>query len=425
MRILHILDHSPPTQSGYVYRTLAILREQTTLGWQTLQLTTPKQGVAQGPKEVAGDWEFHRTPFQPSPPWMPRMLREYSIVRATARRLGELAQVWRPDVLHAHSPMLNALAALAVRRKLGIPLVYEIRALWEDAAASHGTMKSGSLGFLLARRFESHAVRRADAVVTISRGLYDDVRARGVASEDLFVVPNAVDVARFLPGRLNRTTLHPAGGATRAVVIGFIGSFYSYEGLDLLVEAARDLVQLRPGTRFVLVGGGPEESRLRDLCRSSRLDDCMTFPGWVPHDLIDEWYRQIDILVYPRRRSRLTDLVTPLKPLEAMAQGKTVLASDVGGHRELIKEGRTGFLFEAGNVPDLLRRIVDLIDTPARREVTGAQARRFVEEERSWKMVAATYERVYGRAISKGRRAGTAAPPELSSRTCPRAPDWR
>ena len=109
-------------------------------------------------------------------------------------------------------------------------------------------------------------------------------------------------------------------------VIGFIGSFYSYEGLDLLVKAARDLVQLRPKVRFLLVGGGPEETGLRELCRASGLDGCMSFPGWVPHERIDDWYRQIDILVYPRRRNRLTELVTPLKPLEAMAKGKIILA---------------------------------------------------------------------------------------------------
>jgi glycosyltransferase involved in cell wall biosynthesis len=264
-----------------------------------------------------------------------------------------------------------------------------------------------------------------DAVVTISQGLYDDVRARGVAPDDLFIVPNAVDVARFFPDRPERADPAPGGGATRAVMVGFIGSFYSYEGLELLVEAARVLVQLRPQTRFVLVGGGPEEARLRSLCSASQLDDCMTFPGWVPHDRIDEWYRQIDILVYPRRRNRLTELVTPLKVLEAMAKGKTVLAADVGGPRELIEEGQNGFLFEAGNVSDLLRRLIDLIDTPVRCEATGARARRFVEDERSWKVVAATYDRVYGRAIWKSGSAETAASPARSSEACPHHPDWR
>ena len=402
MRILHVLDHSSPVQSGYVYRTLAILREQVAAGWQVLSLTTPKQPATDGLREVIDGWEFVRTPGGRSSRWLPKIASDYAVVRATIGRLEEIAREWRPSLLHAHSPVLNAMAALSVGRRLRLPVVYEIRALWEDAASSHGTMRANSLRYALARHLETRAVRRADAVVTISRGLYDDLRRRGVRQEDMFIVPNAVDVASFLP---DPPTSRGSDPYARSPVIGFIGSFYSYEGLDLLLEVAKDLVQLRPEVRFVLVGGGPEEARLRDLCRSSGLNGRMTFPGWVPHDRIDDWYRQIDILVYPRRRNRLTELVTPLKPLEAMAKGKMVLASDVGGHRELIEDGRNGFLFRSGDVSDLLRRLIELVDTPARWPQAGAFARRFVEQERTWKAVVATYARVYDRACSRGREA--------------------
>jgi glycogen synthase len=401
MRILHILDHSPPVQSGYVYRTLAILREQLATGWQVLSLTTPKQPTTTGSSEVIDGWEFVRTPGRPRSRWVPKVASEYAMVRATARRLEEIARQWRPSVLHAHSPVSNAWAALSVGRRLGLPVVYEVRALWEDAASSHGTMTPGAPRYALARHLETRAVRRADAVVAISRGLYDDLRRRGVRQEDLFLVPNAADAARCAPEPPTDRGTKP--DATLSPVIGFIGSFYSYEGLDLLVEVARDLVQLRPEVRFVLVGGGPEEARLRGLCRSSGLNGCMSFPGWVPHDRVDDWYRQIDILVYPRKRNRLTELVTPLKPLEAMAKGKVILASDVGGHRELIEEGQNGFLFRSGDGTDLLRRLIALLDAAATWSHAGARARRFVEEERSWKAVVAIYAKVYDRARSGGR----------------------
>jgi PEP-CTERM/exosortase A-associated glycosyltransferase len=420
MRILHVLDHSLPVQSGYVYRTLVILREQAALGWQTLQLTSPKHPRSREPVEVVDGWEFHRTPLQPGLFRTPRMLSEYAMLRATARQLVELVRQWRPDVVHAHSPVLNAWAALAVGRRLGIPIVYEIRALWEDAALSHGTMKPNSLRYAMARHLETRAVRRAGAVVTISRGLHHEVRGRGVRQEDVFVVPNAVDVNAFLPDE--RMGMNPTA---RAPVIGFIGSFYSYEGLDLLVEAASRLIQLRPDTRFVLVGGGPEEARLRDLCRSSNLNNCMAFSGWVPHDGIDDCYRQIDILVYPRRRNRLTELATPLKPLEAMAKGKIVLASDVGGHRELIEDGRNGFLFKAEDLSDLLQRLIGLIDASVRWSQAGAAARRFVEQERSWKAVATIYARVYERALSKARYVAPAGWRATRSTTCSPDPDLR
>jgi glycogen(starch) synthase len=398
MRILHILDHSPPVQSGYVYRTLAILREQVATGWQVLSLTTPKQPTASDAREVVDGWEFIRTPGRSKSRWMPQIASEYAMVRATMGRLEEIARAWRPDVLHAHSPVANAWAALAVGRRLGLPVVYEIRALWEDAASSHGTMAPGSLRYAMARYLETRAARRADALVTICRGLYDDLSRRGVCQKHMFIVPNAADVASSPPDPF---TGRGANSLVPGPVIGFIGSFYSYEGLDLLIEAARELAHRRPMVRFLLVGGGPEERRLRELCRASRLDGRMSFPGWVPHERIDDWYRQIDILVYPRKRNRLTELVTPLKPLEAMAKGKVVLASDVGGHRELIEEGENGFLFRAGDATDLLQRLIALLDAAATWPDAAARARRFVEAKRSWKAAVATYAEIYEGARSR------------------------
>jgi glycogen(starch) synthase len=398
MRILHILDHSPPVQSGYVYRTLAILREQVAAGWQVLSLTTPKHPNASKSTEIVDGWEFIRTPGRPKSRWMPQIASEYAMVRATAGRLEEIAREWRPSVLHAHSPVANAWAALSVGRRLRMPVVYEIRALWEDAALSHGTMAPCSIRYAVAQHLETRAARRADALVTICRGLYDDLSRRGVCQDDIFIVPNAADVGSVLrnPSTGNATNSYAADP-----VIGFIGSFYSYEGLDLLVKTARDLVQRRPNVRFLLVGGGPEEARLRELCRASGLNGCMSFAGWVPHDRIDDWYRQIDILVYPRKRNRLTELVTPLKPLEAMAKGKVILASDVGGHRELIEEGRNGFLFRAGDATDLVQRLIALLDAAATWPEAGARARRFVQDNRSWKAAVAKYAQVYQRARSR------------------------
>jgi glycosyltransferase involved in cell wall biosynthesis len=216
----------------------------------------------------------------------------------------------------------------------------------------------------------------------------------------MFLVPNAVDVTRFVPEP--RTDV--VGEArTRHPVIGFIGSFYSYEGLDLLLEATKRIAADRPGIRVLLVGGGPEESRLRELCASANMDAQATFTGWLPHGRIVEAYRAIDIFVYPRRRNRLTELVTPLKPLEAMAMAKVVLASDVGGHRELIEDGRTGLLFRADDVSDLVVRLRGLLDAQQTWPVIGAAARSLVERERAWRAVAATYAQVYDRARSRSR----------------------
>ena len=141
MRILHVLDHSIPMHSGYTFRTLAILREQRALGWETLHLTSPKHAVSQAAEEDVDGWHFHRTPPAASALAKVPVVREMQLMARVERRIEEIASRHRPDVIHAHSPVLNAIPALRVGRRLGIPVVYEVRAFWEDAAVDHGTAR--------------------------------------------------------------------------------------------------------------------------------------------------------------------------------------------------------------------------------------------------------------------------------------------
>jgi glycosyltransferase involved in cell wall biosynthesis len=181
-------------------------------------------------------------------------------------------------------------------------------------------------------------------------------------------------------------------------VLGFLGSFYAYEGLALLVEALPEITKIIPEARVLLVGGGPQEANLKALAAKLGLEDKVLFVGRVPHDQVNRYYDLVDILVYPRLSMRLTDLVTPLKPLEAMAQGRLLAASDVGGHRELIRDDDTGVLFAAGSPEALARRVIDLLRHPERWPALKANARRFVETERAWKLSVARYESVYADA---------------------------
>ena len=197
LRVLHVLDHSVPLQSGYVFRTLAILREQRALGWETFQLTTPKH-YAPGPleEEIAGV-HFFRTRLRPASVSRVPLVNQAAVVLATASRLDELIPRLRPDIIHAHSPALNGVAALSSGRKHGIPVVYEMRASWEDAAVDHGTTHEGSLRYRLSRRLETYVLRRADAVTTICDGLAQEIATRGVPNENVTVIPNAVDIEDF------------------------------------------------------------------------------------------------------------------------------------------------------------------------------------------------------------------------------------
>ena len=399
MRILHILDHSAPLHSGYTFRTLAILSQQRKMGWHTIHLTSAKQGDASGEQEIDG-WHFFRTP--PARHWWARLpvLRQLAVIAGLTRRMQHVAKAARPHVLHAHSPALNAIAALRVGRALDIPVVYEIRAFWEDAAADHGTSPAGGLRYRLSRALETYALRRVDAITTICEGLRADIIARGIPAPRITVIPNAVDSQRFRVAPSPNRVLAQRLGLHGQPLLGFVGSFYAYEGLDLLLHAMPRMLKSAPALQLLLVGGGPQESRLRKLSVQLGLQDKIHFASRVPHEQITEYYSLIDILVYPRLPMRLTELVTPLKPLEAMAQGRLVVASDVGGHREMIEHGKTGMLFKAGNADALAAEVLHLLSEPERWPILRQQARDYVERERNWSASVARYGDIYQRLLA-------------------------
>ena len=406
MRILHILDHSLPLHSGYTFRTLAILRQQRALGWQTMQLTSAKQGASDAPQQLVDGWHFYRT--APDARWWARLpvLRQLAVITGLALRLRQLALRVKPDILHAHSPVLNAIAALHVGRALGIPVVYEVRAFWEDAAADHGSSPRGGMRYRLTRALETYALRRADAVTTICEGLRRELRARGVPADKITVIPNAVDADAFHADAARDPALARSLGLDGHAVIGFIGSFYAYEGLALLLRAMPRMLAARPALRLLLAGGGPQEQALRALAAELGITAAVVFAGRVPHAQVAAYYQLLDICVYPRLAMRLTELVTPLKPLEAMAQERLVVASDVGGHRELIGHGKTGLLFRAGDADALAQTVLALLLAPASWPVLRRQARAFVETQRSWSDSVGRYAPVYARLAAPARSSG-------------------
>lgn len=401
MRIMHILDHSIPLHSGYTFRTLSILKEQRALGFETSHITSPKQGRCNSTEEHVDGWHFFRTPDVSSLLANAPALKQLTVINRLASRLMEAARAVKPDILHAHSPALNAIAALRVGRKLDIPVIYEIRAFWEDAAVDHGTSAEWGLRYRLTRAMETYALRRVDAVTTICEGLRGDILARGIPQQKVTVIPNAVNIENFKVGEAPDLQLGKSLGLEGKTVLGFVGSFYAYEGLDILLRALPIMLREKPDIRVLLVGGGPQENQLKALADELGIWAKVVFTGRVPHDEVQRYYNLIDVLVYPRLQMRLTDLVTPLKPLEAMAQGRLVMASDVGGHLELIEDGKTGVLFEAGNPQALAVKLIGLLNTPERWPGLRRDARTFVENERNWPRSVARYQSIYRHIANK------------------------
>ncbi|HEV2817097.1 MAG TPA: TIGR04063 family PEP-CTERM/XrtA system glycosyltransferase [Allosphingosinicella sp.] len=397
MRILHVLDHGLPVHSGYAFRTRAIVKAQLARGWEVACLTGSRQDTGGPDPEIVDGITFYRTP-KPAP--APAPLGEWREIRALSARLDALVRAWRPDQLHAHSPVLSALATLPVARRHALPLVYEIRAFWEDASVGNGTGREGSPRYRLTRLLETHAARKADAVAVICDGLRDDLIRRGIEPAKIIVSPNGVDMDLFgSPPAADAAFARSLG--LDGDVVGFIGSFYDYEGLDDLIAAMPLLLARRPTARLLLVGGGPMEKALRAQAAASPAADRIRFAGRVPHDEVERYYALIDVLAYPRKAMRLTELVTPLKPLEAMAQRKLVVASNVGGHRELIEDGVTGTLFPAGDPAALAAALADLFERRAEWNGRRDTARDFVERERNWSSNISRYIPIYQRLTGK------------------------
>lgn len=398
MRILHVLDHGLPLQSGYTFRTRAILKAQEAMGWTVAAVTGPRHTQGTPAEEVVDGLRFFRT-AGPSG----GVVAEAAGLIAFSRAVDAAAERFRPDILHAHSPALNAVATWCVARRRRLPLVYEIRAFWEDAAVGNGTGREASPRYRATRALENWAVARADAVAVICEGLRSDLVARGVPADKVTVSPNGVDLTLFGAPAPRDEALAAELGLAGADTVGFIGSFYDYEGLDDLIAAMPALVARRPAATLLLVGGGPMEGALRAQAQASPAARAIRFVGRVPHAEVERYYSLVDILAYPRKRMRLTDLVTPLKPLEAMAQDRLVAASDVGGHRELIRDGETGTLFPPDDPGAIARALADLFDDRSGWDDRRARARAFVERERNWSSNIQRYQPVYQRLVAAAK----------------------
>lgn len=395
MKILHVFDHSIPLHSGYTFRSRSILQQQHKLGYQTCHITSPKHPTEQDGVDTADDLSFYRTAPLKGRFWTLPIIKEIAVVLALKKRLSQVIAAEKPDVIHAHSPALNGLAAILAAKSAGLPVVYEIRAFWEDAAVDHGTCKEGGMRYQLTRALESYVVKHANAVTTICQGLKLDLLGRGVAEQKVTVIPNAVNPAQFQLISSRNPLLEAKYQLKDKIVLGFLGSFYAYEGLDMLIRALPLIREKVPNACLLLVGGGPQEPHLKALIESLGLSDAVIMPGRVPHQDVMEYYSLVDLLVYPRKAMRLTELVTPLKPLEAMAQGMKLLASDVGGHQELIEHGKTGWLFQKDNVDDLAEQAIRLLRNLSNHSDIASNGLQFVQTERCWEVSVGRYKAIY------------------------------
>jgi PEP-CTERM/exosortase A-associated glycosyltransferase len=383
--------------SGYSIRSHNLLRAQRAVGIDAVALARTSRVARRAEESIDGvPYVWMPSGSQPGPATLTSSITR---VAGLARQLRSEVRRRPVAVLHAHSPSLNGAPALWVGRRSRVPFVYEIRAPWEAAAVARGLGSESALRYTAARNLETVLIRCAAAVVTISQGLCEDAVRRGAAAERVVRAPNGVDTAEFhpMPRDAELACRHDLAGG---IVFGYVGYFYAYEGVDILLRAFASIARTLPGSRLVLVGDGEDAALLRALAAELGVSSRVLFAGAVPHHDVPRWYSVCDVLVYPRRAGSLTALVTPLKPLEAMAMGRPVIGSAVGGLQELIRDGETGLLCRPDD-PAALADALAQLGAAGERDALGARARRFACEERDWARLGPIYARLYEHVTSR------------------------
>jgi glycosyltransferase involved in cell wall biosynthesis len=390
MKVLHVVYNSFPDETGGALRTRYVVETQARLGVRPVVLTAPFQPAADRAQhhgvECWGGIPYYRCYAGQDParfmaagkPGWERAAKLAALV-PFAREIRRVAALERPDLIHAHSLFFCGLAAIAAGRSLGLPVIYEMRSLIGDGVDGAGTWLPRAY-----RRLDRWTCRLASHVTVISNGLRKELLQWGIPESKITVAGNGVDCEVHRPagpgaGRQLRERL---GIPPDAFVLGYLGTLLPYEGLDTLLDAAAVLARKHPRLRVLLVGDGSARAALEK--QASRLGLSAHFVGRVPHQEVAAYYAAVDLFVLPRRPSRLTDLVTPLKPLEIMAYGRPLVAGDCGGHRELVIEGVNGFLAGATDPAALAGRLEALLADPAGLERVARQAREWVVRRRSW-----------------------------------------
>jgi glycosyltransferase involved in cell wall biosynthesis len=398
-RVLHIVtDALPSTSAGYTVRTQEIALAQRAAGLDPHVVTRIGFPVTAGSVDGRATVSVDGVPYHRLLPWvMPG--RMDALYETHLRYAAQLTAKLQPAVLHAASNYANAVIALALRDATQLPVVYEVRGFWEDTWLSrHAGTRDLKLSdrYRLTRALETHCMESADLVVTLGEAMRDEILERGVDPDKVIIVPNGVseEFLRPLPddqGRL-RASLGIQPGEH---VVGLVSSLVAHEGIGTLLEAVKILGDRGIRTRALIVGDGSERPALQRQAQALGID--AIFPGRVPMSQVRAYHAVLDVFVVPRTPDRVCQLVTPLKPIEAMASALPVVVSGVKALSEIVNDKVTGLLSPPLDAAALADALAALLDSPELRAELGANAREWVARDRTWAHNAARYREAYER----------------------------
>jgi glycosyltransferase involved in cell wall biosynthesis len=397
-RVLHLVnDALPATSAGYTIRTHEIALAQRKDGLDPHVVTRSGYPVTQGLIDGRRLVMLDGIPYHRLLPWYQPTRADKAADRGL-RQAAQLTRQLRPAVLHAASNYANARIALALGERYGLPVVYEVRGFWEDTWLSRHPDAAELAHSELYRRnrdLETRSMLAADLVVTLGQAMREEIVARGVPAEKVLIVPNAVS-GEFLKPLPDATALRAALGiGPDDHVVGVVSSLVPHEGTGTLLEAVKRLRERGLPVRALIVGDGPERAALQRQAAALGLDEAAIFTGRVPAAKVREYHALLDVFVVPRTPDRVCQLVTPLKPVEAMASGLCVVTSDVRALAEIIKPDVTGVLTTPQDPMALADSLELLVCSPDIRRKLGDNAREWVARDRTWAHNAARYREAY------------------------------
>lgn len=403
--VLMMLSSSLPlTPSGYGVRSHAIAGHLLRHGVRLKVFTKPGYPLTSwtGPQpmrpcDTVENVTYNRLPLYPM--GMGEFGEAYR--EQSAALIATVARRCRANIIHAASDMENGLPAMLAAKKAHTKGIYEYRGMWHYSAAARNTWFPWTEPFQRRQRLELQTGQLADACFAISEALKAELVAEGLPEDKITVLPNAVDVERFTPLPPDRDLLEKYGLQGR-MVVGFIGSFTAYEGLESLMDAVLELNWRKFPVSLLLVGDGADKlKRLKALHQARGNHPAIIFTGRVPFEDVKRYYSLIDIMPFPRIPAKVCQCIPPLKPLEAMAMGKAVLVSNVAPLIEIVRDGETGLVFESGNLPDLVEKLQALVTLPQLRQRLAQKGRTWVLAERDWRNVSERILRVYEGLLEK------------------------
>lgn len=399
-RVLALLAYRLPyTSNGYATRSHGLLTAVHQLGWDVHAYSRPgypEQAAAGQPdaelplKDRVGELEYGRMARTER-----RRFGHMPYLLAAADEIAQKIAELRPAVVHAASNYMTALPACIAAHEAGLPFVYEVRGFWDVTRASSDPAFATTAEYRHLRHFEARLLRQADAVVTLTGAMRDELIRRGAPADRIEVAPNAVDLESLRPRPASAELAHRLGLLADRPVIGYVGSFVDYEGLDDLVSACAELARAGRAFHLLLVGDGLALPTVQQGISEHGLAPHTTLTGRVPHEEVADYYALMDICAFPRKAWPVCELVSPLKPFEAMALEKAVLVSSVAAMAETIEEGVNGRVFAKGSVSGLAAALASLLDDLPGARAMGRRAREWVRSHRTWQGSARAVERAY------------------------------